>query len=76
MTAVAIDYDRRAGRFVFACECSWHGSTKNLSLAAQPIAEHSKVCDGKPPSSRTPYEPERHATDRIVYPKPPAAEEN
>jgi hypothetical protein len=68
---VTVRHDRRARRFLFGCTCGWKGDTANLSLAAQPIAEHLRICTGKPPFSRKPYRPERFADSTINYPKPP-----
>jgi hypothetical protein len=54
--AVTVDYERRAHRFDLACTCGWTGRTTNLSVVAQPIAEHLRVCDGEPRKRRKPYD--------------------
>ena len=59
MSAVTIEYDARARRFEFWCDCAWTGHTRDLAVVTQPIAEHLRVCDGTRPSSRKPYNADR-----------------
>lgn len=64
MSTTEIAYERRAHRFALACTCGWTGNTTNLSVVAQPIAEHLRACDGDRPKARTPYNADTFDADR------------
>jgi hypothetical protein len=70
--SVTIEFDHRARRWRFLCGCGWHGDASNLSVAAAPLGEHTRSCDGhRERSKATRYNVDSHAAGRRRELDPP-----